>query len=323
MTEITSSWDAVRTAYDRASQMAVQTVEAYAAIGDMLIELKEKDSTQHGDFLAQCARVFYPDEMANGNCHLNRARSRAGMYMRLATHRAAWLPHNPQSLNEAMKLLPKKETNSALQAPATEDSVKKDKRMSVGAQITKLAAAAGIDVFRHASGHEIKKQLHEALGVKTLSDLDMDDPQTFAKVTMCVSKAAGQPPEQVEQEFRKEATLLSQKDKRRIEKLEEMLRAMYVADVQRGVQEEYRRQQADLIAEMVSERDQYMKKHLEVADMKAQLYAAMNAILSESDYRFLLNVLHPDRAPADRRDKFARAFDIVRKLDPYIQAAKA
>jgi hypothetical protein len=36
-----------------------------------------------------------------------------------------------------------------------------------------------------------------------------------------------------------------------------------------------------------------------------------------------LGLLHPDRAPADRRERFARGFDVVRKLDTYIQAVKA
>lgn len=45
---------------------------------------------------------------------------------------------------------------------------------------------------------------------------------------------------------------------------------------------------------------------------------AIPAQMTPEEYRFLLNVLHPDRAPADRRAKFAMAFDIVRKLDEYI-----
>ena len=138
----------------------------------------------------------------------------------------------------------------------------------------------------------------------------------------CSTRMAADPdltPEQVEQQYRSEVATLASSDKRKFERLEEQLRSMYVADVQRGVQEEYKRQQADLIAEMVAERDQYMKKYLGLATMKSM----MTVILTEDDYRFLLNVLHPDRAPADRREKFAKAFHIVRKLDRYIEAVKA
>ena len=44
--------------------------------------------------------------------------------------------------------------------------------------------------------------------------------------------------------------------------------------------------------------------------------------LSDDDYHFLLALLHPDRAPEDRREKFARGLGIVRKLDNYINQCK-
>jgi hypothetical protein len=318
MNEITSSWGQVRVAYDRAAQMAVQTVEAYAAIGDMLLVLKDK--TPHGEFTQRCAEAFGKKNSLSSisSDEVEAARVRAGKYMRLAQNRAVWLPHNPQSLNDAMKLLPKSERKQA-EVETKEGAVKKAKRAPVGVQITKLAAAADLDIFRHDNGQAVKKQLHETFGVKTVGELDLDDPKTFEGVRACVAKVAGKTPEEVEARYRQDVDTLAQKDKRRVEKLEEQLRSTYVEEVQRGVQEEYKRQQADLIAEMVAERDAYMKKHLATATMKA----SMTAILTEDDYRFLLNVLHPDRAPADRRDKFSRAFDIVRKLDPYIQAVRA
>jgi hypothetical protein len=320
MNEITSSWGQVRVAYDRAAQMAVQTVEAYAEIGDMLLVLK--DATPHGEFAERCAEALaVKSDSVNHILEADAvaARQRASRYMRLAQNRAAWLPHNPQSLNEAMKLVPKRAIEATDPAQEKVETVKKAKRTPVGAQLTKLAAAADLDIFRHDNGQAIKKRLHETFGVKTVGDLDMDDPKTYEGVRACVAEVAGRTPEQVEERYRSDVSALSQKDKRRVEKLEEQLRATYIAEVQRGVQEEYKRQQADLIAEMVAERDGYMKKYLGLATMKA----SMTAILTEDDYRFLLNVLHPDRAPSDRRDKFAKAFDIVRKLDPYIQAVKA
>jgi hypothetical protein len=95
--------------------------------------------------------------------------------------------------------------------------------------------------------------------------------------------------------------------------------ALVEVEVQRRVQQELRNRHPELVAELAAERDAYMAKHLAAATMKA----SMTAILAEDDYRLLLGLLHPDRAPEDRREKFARGFDIVRKLDPYIQAVKA
>ena len=45
----------------------------------------------------------------------------------------------------------------------------------------------------------------------------------------------------------------------------------------------------------------------------------MTALLVESDFRFLLNALHPDRAPD--REKLIECFRIVNKLQPYVYAA--
>src|SRR5262245_6376433 len=39
--------------------------------------------------------------------------------------------------------------------------------------------------------------------------------------------------------------------------------------------------------------------------------------LTRKEWQFLLNCMHPDRAPEDRRERFAQAFDTVyRKLKP-------
>lgn len=91
------------------------------------------------------------------------------------------------------------------------------------------------------------------------------------------------------------------------------------AAMDREVQEEAQRRLPDLAEQMRAARAR--------ADAEFHKYAAMRkgipAQLSEDDYRLLLNVLHPDRAPEDRRERFARAFDIVRKLGAYIEATKA
>lgn len=84
-------------------------------------------------------------------------------------------------------------------------------------------------------------------------------------------------------------------------------------------------------------RDYLVREHEEVAAELARLREAsdrahkehmryltivkgVKAQLSHEDYRYLLGVLHPDREPTP--EKRAKAFDIVRKLEPYIEAAK-
>ena len=43
-------------------------------------------------------------------------------------------------------------------------------------------------------------------------------------------------------------------------------------------------------------------------------------VLSDDDYKLLLNCLHPDRAPEGRKEKYDKAFAAVKRLQPYINA---
>jgi hypothetical protein len=54
---------------------------------------------------------------------------------------------------------------------------------------------------------------------------------------------------------------------------------------------------------------------------EAQCAAAMAKIdsyMTEDEYKFILNCLHPDRAPADRKDRFNDAFVIFKRLETYV-----
>lgn len=72
--------------------------------------------------------------------------------------------------------------------------------------------------------------------------------------------------------------------------------------------------------------ENYKRWSKEATD-EVKKYKAMRdgipAQMTVDDYKFLLNVLHPDRAPKDSQsqEKFAKAFDIVRKLHPYFAIA--
>jgi len=45
------------------------------------------------------------------------------------------------------------------------------------------------------------------------------------------------------------------------------------------------------------------------------------AQMSMDDYKFLLGLLHPDRAPNGCEEKYSKAFQIIRRLDPYMKVA--
>jgi hypothetical protein len=42
--------------------------------------------------------------------------------------------------------------------------------------------------------------------------------------------------------------------------------------------------------------------------------------MTKKEFQLLLNCLHPDRAPADRTDRFTEAFRIAKRLQPYIDS---
>lgn len=62
-------------------------------------------------------------------------------------------------------------------------------------------------------------------------------------------------------------------------------------------------------------------KNLEQLTRISILNNSVGHLLPFDDYRFLLNVLHPDRTPTP--EKQAKAFAIVKKLEPFINACKA
>jgi len=70
-----------------------------------------------------------------------------------------------------------------------------------------------------------------------------------------------------------------------------------------------------------SYKEHWRKLQDEAKEREAQLSAAMATVesfMSESEYRLLLNCLHPDRAPEERRERFATAFNIVRRLEAHV-----
>lgn len=86
--------------------------------------------------------------------------------------------------------------------------------------------------------------------------------------------------------------------------------ACYRADVEKGIESALSERIAHV--EQLREKVEKKEKRYEI------LLAGINPIISKNDYRFLLNTLHSDRMPTT--DKLDKAFIIVKKLEPYINA---
>lgn len=149
------------------------------------------------------------------------------------------------------------------------------------------------------------------------------DPEQAARVHGAIqalaAKKAGKTPDQRYKEHRREVATLPESAKAKFARLAATEKQLLESIFRKEVQAEALRMVPELRDEMERERDKYIHKNAALARIKA----GVTPLITEADYRFLLGVLHPDRVPEDQRERFARAFGIVRKLDAYIEAAKA
>ena len=116
---------------------------------------------------------------------------------------------------------------------------------------------------------------------------------------------------------RAEVVKLSETAQQKFDRLIEREKRLLGESFQMQVNEGIKAQLADRITHLENLREKAASRE----QRYTRLIAGIKPIINKDDYRFLLNVLHPDRAPDDRKDKFSKAFDIIRKLDSYIEAA--
>ncbi len=135
-------------------------------------------------------------------------------------------------------------------------------------------------------------------------------------------KPATEPEDPLAAELDAEVAALPRKQKRRAQKLADKLVEYYgrLADrkAARLVDERLRAKLPTLMQRL----DKAQAERMAALSRAHHASTTPNDWMTEADYRLLLGLLHPDRAPADRREKFARGFDIVRKVEPYVKARR-
>lgn len=184
--------------------------------------------------------------------------------------------------------------------------------------VRKMMSAAGVNMTSGSEQTKACKHMREVMGVSDLRAIDTTDPATAAKVKLVASALAGKSPDEQYSEHRREVATLPESSKVKFERLVATEKRLLNEIFRAEVTAEAMKTAPGLREEMEQQRDRYIRENASIARIKA----GVRPLISENDYRFLLGVLHPDRAPEDRREKFARAFDIVRKLDSYIEACK-
>lgn len=126
------------------------------------------------------------------------------------------------------------------------------------------------------------------------------------------------------------------------ETIEESARARFdkaIAKVTAALEGQYRTREAQLqtsFETVVSQQvEQRIAPELEAERERARQMAERNRremenfiarrdgikqAITKKELQLVLNCLHPDRAPADRQSKFAEAFGIVKRLQPYVDS---
>jgi hypothetical protein len=101
--------------------------------------------------------------------------------------------------------------------------------------------------------------------------------------------------------------------------------------LERAIAIEIKRLQGIFMKELYEEADRRMpeiaaerEKHLNEIQAERERYVIFSTgvkkKITEEEYRFLLQMLHPDRAPKGREEQYAKAFHIIQRLRAYAQA---
>jgi hypothetical protein len=334
--EIANSWSDVRTAHDRASQMAVQTVEAYAAIGDMLVALKA--TTNHGEFGKKCAEAFGKSNSASylSDDEINAAKNSASKYMRLAENRSVWLPHNPQSMNEAIKMLPAKRAAAKpskvtyidpqtvdAEPVAKQEKFKSWTQVSLEMGLSKTLSGGSRDLLRDKilkitgleqipKPKDMTQETYDVVinALETVKQEKLIEQQGQSKQNDEVKTL----PETVQQKFDR----LLKKEFARLQAEFNVAVHKYEKEFNERVWNEFKRVNGDWLAERQAVSDKHTKA---LMDMQTQRRGITPHITPE-DYKFLRQILHPDSAPEGRSEKYSKAFNIITRLDAYIEVLK-
>lgn len=97
---------------------------------------------------------------------------------------------------------------------------------------------------------------------------------------------------------------------RLVERETARLRAMFNDEVSRRVSESLEEQRTALA--------EWERQNKEESDRLLQAKMDLTHYMTEPEFKLVLGVLHPDRAPEDRRERFGKAFEIIKRLEKYI-----
>ena len=277
-----ATWDSVKTEYSKMTQMGWQSVQQGAKVGQMLIELKA--NCEHGEFKAKVQRVALLNYRTASNLML------------LASNSVMLEQHMPNSQAAAMRLI----TEAQLEKKATTEKVLK--KISWTRAVLDYGDT-GLDQ-RQLSGR--KEKIQELLGYAIPPFFDGDgSAERAAKFAVDVTRVM--PPDKPSGKTTKNVNV-------------EQIVALENAKLQKSFLEEVYKEVDRRIPDIKKAREEAIRENNEETKRYLLLNNGAKKVISRDEYRFLLQVVHPDRAPADRADTFSKAFKIIMRLKEYSEA---
>lgn len=283
-----TTWDDVRTEYGKMAQMGYQSVLQAVKVGAMLIELKE--DTDHGEWEVNVNRAL----------QTKAARQTAFNLMRLAAHLPLLEQHKPDSQRAALALIaernPKPKRTAAKSAKPTQF------RMSWTRVLLNYASSALSErqltqrknVIQKSVAYEIPAYFNDEQAARQFA---LDYIKTFPD----------EPTKPIE---------LSETAQQKLDRATAIEKARLTGQFEKQLYAEVDKR----IPEITAERQRAIRENTEETVRYAHVVKGTKKLITADEYRFLLHVLHPDRAPEDRKEQFTRAFQIVKKLRDYAEA---
>lgn len=283
------TFESARDAINKADQMIQQTVKmgfesvmAAANAGKILIALKEQ--VGHGKFITRC-KFEIPNKSVPTICN----------YMLFAMNMNLLEQHKPEGHRAALALI-------------KEHKPKKDKKTNSFRIGWSKLLFTRLGVYCARSLGE-KTDLEKKLGP---FDVFFTDPAAADDFIDRYIRIIGVPKDKL---TRAELSAAQQKKFDTICKGEfARLDKLYSDAAKIQVDAEVDRRVA-------MTREHYKKLNQEAEEIEARYkarIATIDAYMTEDEYKLILNCLHPDRAPEDRRQRFNDAFIIFRRMETYV-----
>ena len=179
-----------------------------------------------------------------------------------------------------------------------------------------IAERLGVDLA-HTSGAErkaINRKLTAAgiaLPKYITSEVDADAFVADYVRVIGLKEAARQDVEQTAKQVREDLSSTQQKKLDAAIRAEKtLLGAQFHEQVKRAVDERV----ASRIKALDALEDEVKEQHAQVTAARRTI----DCYMTRDEYNLILNCLHPDRAPEDRRERFSNAFVIFRRLEVYV-----